>query len=104
MRRTPNPAEQQEQRLQLHWQQSQQPQPPPPQQQHQPQSQMAPVGLLPPGSLRGPEPISAWQAPLNGFGDTQMHQIGMAPMTPMHAISPPGPPSGLNPQMQSQVL
>jgi hypothetical protein len=56
---------------------------------------MAPIGSLPPG-MRGPA--------LNGFGGPQMHQMGMAPMAPMHAMSPNmmhGPP--MNPQM-SQVL
>lgn len=61
-----------------------------------------------PGSMRGPGPIGGGQPPLNGFGP-QMHQMGMAPMTPMHAMSPNmmhGPPPGvMNPQVsQTQVL
>lgn len=69
---------------------------------------MAPIGSLPP-SMRGPTPLGG-QPPLNGFGGPQMHQMGMAPMTPMHAMSPNmmhGPPPGvMNPQMSQnhQVL
>lgn len=52
------------------------------------------------GNPRG-MPMSGGQGPPGGFGP-QMHQMGMGPMTPMHAMSPGmghGPPLGvMNPQ------
>jgi hypothetical protein len=89
-RRTPNPAEQQQRQ--------------PPRQ--QPELPMAHIESLPPGSMLRPATIGGGQPLLNGFGGPQM---GMAPMTPMYAMSPNtihGPPAGvMNSQMSlSQVL
>ncbi|KAH9971663.1 hypothetical protein BGW80DRAFT_429398 [Lactifluus volemus] len=124
LRKTPNPAEQQQQPQQSQPQQQSQQQPQQQQQQqqqHQQQQQqqpqqppMASISSIPPGphpmsgSARGPMSMPGGPVPLNGFGG-QMHPLGMG-MPQMHAMSPSmmhGPPPGVmltqNQQQQQQV-